>query len=182
MKAQDVILGIVMKKPMSGYDIKKCFETTFSFFFDASYGSVYPTLDKMEREGYLSKETVPQAGKPNKNVFSITDRGREAFRTYLNSAVEPDTVRSDICTKLYFGEHTTQDQVLNWMRQSIDRLKESLASLRQTEAHFQDLFSDTQRICVQIGIQTSEAQLSVLQESYKQLLRIKGGEEVGGES
>ena len=56
MTSQDVILGILMKRSLSGYDIKHMFETIFSYFYNASFGTIYPTLSKMEKEGLITKE------------------------------------------------------------------------------------------------------------------------------
>lgn len=73
MKIQGVILGILNSGPHSGYEIKRQFEERFSFFFNASYGSIYPTLSKFEKEKLITKKTVKHEGKPNKNVYTITD-------------------------------------------------------------------------------------------------------------
>ena len=79
MNSQDVILGIIMYHSLSGYDIKHKLETIFSYFYNASYGTIYPTLSKMEKEGMITKESVIQEGRPNKNVYSITEEGQQAI-------------------------------------------------------------------------------------------------------
>lgn len=88
MNIQDVILGILSEKPHSGYEIKRHFEEYFSFFFDASYGTIYPTLSKMEKLNLITKESVRQEGKPDKNVFTITSAGLDQFHAYLQSPAE----------------------------------------------------------------------------------------------
>ena len=76
MNSQDVILGMLMKRSLTGYEIKQLFEDLFSYFYSSSYGTIYPMLHRMEKEELLTKENVLQDGKPNKNVFTITEKGR----------------------------------------------------------------------------------------------------------
>ena len=39
-----VLLGLLSHNPMTGYDIKKSVATRMSYFWDLSYGQIYPTL------------------------------------------------------------------------------------------------------------------------------------------
>ena len=48
MDVQSVLLGFLMNTSMTGYDLKKAFSISFSFFSGLSYGSIYPALKKME--------------------------------------------------------------------------------------------------------------------------------------
>ena len=54
--------------PASGYDMKKCFESSFGHFFPAGYGSIYPALATLARNGLVEFEEVPQEGKPDRKV------------------------------------------------------------------------------------------------------------------
>ena len=83
MKGRDVILGILRNKPRTGYEINDILQNQISYFYDGTYGMIYPTLKKLEKEEKVKKETVIQEDKPNKNIFSITDKGREELRKYL---------------------------------------------------------------------------------------------------
>lgn len=48
-----VILGFLCEKDMTGYEIKQKMTISTSNFIDASFGSIYPMLKKMEK-GSLS--------------------------------------------------------------------------------------------------------------------------------
>jgi DNA-binding PadR family transcriptional regulator len=171
MKAQDVILGILMNGSKSGYDIKKDFETVFSYFYDASFGSVYPALKVMEKEGLIKKETFIQDAKPNKHVYSITDKGKEVFHTYLCSPVSKDIVRSDISTRLFLGQYAEPELVVSWITSVIRQYEESLRIIEQFKEGLWDQLTITQKICVSLGInshhneiETLKAGLTMLQE------------------
>jgi DNA-binding PadR family transcriptional regulator len=171
MKAQDVILGILMNGSKSGYDIKKDFETVFSYFYDASFGSVYPALKIMDQEGLIKKETILQESKPNKHVYSISDKGKEAFHSYLSSPVASDIVRSDISMRLFFGDYAESDLVVSWIETIVRQYEQSLRTVEQYKAELSDQLTVTQKICISLGvnsyrneIETLKAGLTMLQE------------------
>ena len=58
------------KKPVTGYDIKKIVSTTVG----SSHQQIYRTLGEMLRKGIVTKTTIPQAGKPDKNLFELVDK------------------------------------------------------------------------------------------------------------
>lgn len=104
MDVRTLCLGILTKSDATGYEIKKILETTYSHFFDASYGSIYPALNKLTREGLISRVTMPQSGRPDKKVYSITASGRMAFLDALQKLPGPDRVRSEFLAILSFAE------------------------------------------------------------------------------
>ena len=54
MDVKTIILGFLMDNSMTGYELKKAFSISFSFFSGISYGSIYPALKKMEGEGLIT--------------------------------------------------------------------------------------------------------------------------------
>jgi DNA-binding PadR family transcriptional regulator len=67
-----MILKLLSKKPMHGYEVMRALEEESGGCYSASPGSVYPTLQMLEDQGYVvCKE------EEGKKVYSITDEGRE---------------------------------------------------------------------------------------------------------
>ena len=50
MTGKDIILGLLIEKSRSGYEINEVFETVFRYFYKTSYGMIYPTLRRLEKE------------------------------------------------------------------------------------------------------------------------------------
>ncbi|UJF34135.1 PadR family transcriptional regulator [Paenibacillus hexagrammi] len=170
MNSQDVILGVLMKRKLSGYDIKQLFETIFSYFYNASFGTIYPTLAKMEKEGLISKESIIQEGKPNKNVFTITEEGKRRFAAYIASPITPNELKSDFMMRMFFGEYTEADQIKEWLELGIQEQEAELHKLREDYKRYKPGMSVTQEICIRIGLAQVEATLLSLQEGYKRVL------------
>ena len=65
-----VILRLISKRPMHGYEVMKALEEESKGYYRPSPGSVYPTLQMLEDEGYV---TVEEAD--GKKIYSITEDG-----------------------------------------------------------------------------------------------------------
>ena len=66
-----VILDLLQQGPRHGYDIIRALEERFHGFYSPSAGSVYPTLQLLEDQGY-----VTSSQQDGKRVYTITDAGR----------------------------------------------------------------------------------------------------------
>ncbi|MEX2541574.1 MAG: PadR family transcriptional regulator [Trueperaceae bacterium] len=102
-KSRYSILGVLSSGPKSGYDIKKMTESSTAHFWAESYGNLYPTLRRLESEGLVASQLLPQEGRPDKRVYRLTGPGRNAFREWLAEPVEEAPVRNELLLKLFFG-------------------------------------------------------------------------------
>ena len=51
---ENIVLGFLSEKSMTGYEIKKQMENSTSFFYNTSFGNIYPTLKKLEASGHAT--------------------------------------------------------------------------------------------------------------------------------
>ncbi|MFF0826448.1 PadR family transcriptional regulator [Brevibacillus sp. NPDC003359] len=149
-------------QPLTGYEIKKLLEEFFSHFYRSTYGTIYPMLTRMEKEGLITKEVVPQDGKPNKKVLTITDKGRECFNDYLIGPLEQDSTKSDFLMRLYFGEFVGYDRVMIWLTQAQEDAQIKLKELQQSYLLHKNEMHPAQIICIQIGINEYSAKLETI--------------------
>lgn len=169
LQAKYVVLGLLSNRPMSGYEIKKHFEGNFSFFFDASYGSVYPTLNKLEQEGFISKTTIRQEDRPNKHEYELTPSGKQLFESYLRSPLLEDSIRSDLCMRLYFGEFADERTVVEWIETGIRRHEDTASTLRGIREQFKERMSMAQALSLQIGIDYHQNICTTLLQGLEQM-------------
>lgn len=82
------ILGIVLEKPQSAYDIQKDVEYHhFSRWTKISVPSIYRKVIQLHRKGYLQRETVKGERFADKAIYSITDQGRAYFDQLMDTYV-----------------------------------------------------------------------------------------------
>lgn len=111
MDVKTIILGFLNEGEMSGYDIKQFFSNSIGFFYDASFGAIYPALRKLEEDRLVTKREIIQSGKPNKILYSMTDAGKEIFQKEMMTPIQPPIVRSDMLVKLFFaGKRSLEEQ------------------------------------------------------------------------
>lgn len=158
-----------MNSDASGYDIKRTLEQVFSYFYNASYGTIYPTLGKMEKQGLIAKESIIQEGKPNKNVYTITEQGKAAFLSYLQSDIQPVEVKSDFMLRLFFGRYADPKLVIAWLEKNISQTEQNLKQLYSEYEQWKSHMSPTQLICIKIGISHAEGTLKSLQEGLRDI-------------
>lgn len=91
-----VILGLLKTKPMHGYEVMRALEEESGGWYKASAGSVYPTLQMLEDQGFVSAQV-----EDGKKVYSITDAGLKHLEA--NSDVVDEIVdRVSDFTSRYF--------------------------------------------------------------------------------
>ena len=109
MDVKTLCLGVLTLGEASGYEIKKAFEDgPFAHFHAAGFGSIYPALNKLSAEGFVTCTEETQAGRPPKKVYRIAPAGMSAFRDALGKEPSGDTVRSECLFMLFFG-HLLED-------------------------------------------------------------------------
>lgn len=81
-----VILGIVLEKPQSAYDIQKDVEYHhFSRWTKISVPSIYRKVIQLSEQGYLKSSIVKGDKFADKAIYEITDKGRSYFEQLMNS-------------------------------------------------------------------------------------------------
>ena len=96
MNVRTLCLAILYFGDATGYEIKKLsMEGKYSHFVDASFGSIYPSLARLEKDGMVTCCEETQPGKPPRKVYSITQAGRAAFVRSLYDPPARDVFRSE---------------------------------------------------------------------------------------
>jgi DNA-binding PadR family transcriptional regulator len=124
------ILGLLKEQPLHGYELKKRLGETLGAFWGVSFGSLYPALRRLERQGAIavvdsagSSEPVPAtgslageaaaarlrvlpkpAGRRTRKAYRITPTGETLFLALLAADDGGDDERA-FSVKLAFCRH-----------------------------------------------------------------------------
>src|SRR5688500_6481991 len=79
------ILGLLKERPMHGYQLTRELTQALGGFWRVSYGSLYPTLRRLERDEAIVSQPSdqPVAGRRRKYVYRITEDGEASFLALL---------------------------------------------------------------------------------------------------
>jgi DNA-binding PadR family transcriptional regulator len=137
MNIRTLCLGILSIREASGYEIKKEIEAgRFSYFIEASFGSIYPALTQLLKDGLVSVRAEEKAGRPDKKVYAITEAGRRQLPRWLAAEPAPDKYKSEFLFMMLMQEHLDPARRLAAMELQIARLKDDLARIHCCRADF----------------------------------------------
>lgn len=106
------ILGLINNGDKTGYEIMTVFRDSLRHFWTAQTSQIYRELQAMEKLGWISQTHIPQDGKPDKNVFSITPAGHEELLRWLREDNLPDSVHNPFLLKTFFlGELPVEENL-----------------------------------------------------------------------
>ncbi len=128
MDTEKMVLGFLMSGPKTGYKIKTI-TGHLMIAYKLSLNQIYPVLRKLEASELIKKEVVFQVGKPNKNVYTITDKGKEKFYHTITSAPLPVDYHLDFLTKMFFFRFLSREDVLVQFENEILSLEEQIEEL-----------------------------------------------------
>lgn len=128
MTKEVLLLGLLKKKPMYGYEIKQLVDEELTNFAPISSGSLYHNLKALEKKGLVSKTVVKDSAHPEKQIFHITDKGVGTFEQLIRANVtnfERPSLSLDV--SLYFLEEADTAKFLERLRELLCRLRDGHA-------------------------------------------------------
>jgi len=144
MDAKNLCLGALTCGDASGYEIKKMFEEgPFAYFHQVSFGSIYPALAKLCDDQLITMREQSQDGRPDKKVYSLTDKGRQALKIALKKTPADDKLRSEAMVMFFLQDFLEADHLHEVFNQQLGFyrcLLERVDGLDDTDVPPQRLF------------------------------------------
>lgn len=121
-KTRYVLLGLLQEEELSGYEMKKIIDIRMSFFWQESFGQIYPELSKMIVEELIDFSSTKTTGKIKREKirYKITLKGEKELKEWMEAENEKDTSRSEFLLKMFLST----DKNVEEMRKHIIQFKE----------------------------------------------------------
>lgn len=167
------ILGLLHETAMHGYELRKQLAAKLGAFRAAiSYGSLYPTLRRLQAAGWISEDATVKSGeeppllasKRGRVVYKITAEGKERFQDLLGNA-GPETYE-DPAFGVHFAFFSRTDQatrlrILEGRRRRVEERREGLREVLSRAAERIDAYTlELQRH----GLEACEREVRWLEE------------------
>lgn len=133
-RTQFAVLGFLASSPKSGYEIKKAISETTSYFWNESFGQIYPILRELEGAGLVERGELATNGKRTSQKYCITLAGLEALRAWLEAPIENFAARNELLLKMFFGRHVSRDTLIEHLREYRYSQEKSLKAYQQYKA------------------------------------------------
>ena len=135
MNARTLCLSILYEGEATGYEIRKLsVEGECSYFVEASYGSIYPALQKLEAEKLVTSRVEQQDGKPAKKIYAITEAGRQVFISSLFEKLGEDEFRSEFLLFARFASELPASLVEQRLRERVEMIDVQMAEIDKLRA------------------------------------------------
>jgi PadR family transcriptional regulator, regulatory protein AphA len=132
MNVRTICLSILYTEESTGYEIRKLStEGEYSYFVDASFGAIYPALQKLEADGLVTSRVEQQDGKPAKKIYAITPAGRREFIDSLFDKLGEDEFRSEFLLFLRFAAELPQSLVASRLKEQLSKLDDKIAEMEK---------------------------------------------------
>ena len=127
------ILGLVNRKPLTGYDITKAFNEGLVEFWYAKHSQIYPELKRLTDEDLISYETIIQGEKLEKKLYTITPKGKKCLQKWLakDDPLEP-TPKDIFRLRAYFCDEMDDDTLLQQFQSALSKHSERLEYLENS--------------------------------------------------
>ncbi len=132
------LLGLLYKEAGHGYDLHRTVNADLNQVWHLSQSQAYAILKRLEAQGDLSVEKIPQKKLPSRQLLKMTEQGRKKFLSWLNtpSGGSIRSIRMEFITRLYFLKKYSPQKITKAFAQQraeadihIQRLEATLAEL-----------------------------------------------------
>lgn len=163
---EGVCLGIINKQqPCTAYRVRCRLKEAPSSHWRASAGSVYPMLERLQQEEFLTSERDVDDGR-GRQLLSVTQTGRKALKVWLLAGNERDLIASvtdPIRSRSFFLDLLPAQRRKKFIDELIVKMEDYLA---ETEQHLalKSASSDRDEYLGSLGaVKITEARLEWLE-------------------
>jgi DNA-binding PadR family transcriptional regulator len=159
------VLGLLKERPMHGYELRKQLVQRLGFFWTVSFGSLYPTLRKMEKRGAVEKVRPGDPALRRKQVYRITERGEREFLELLEEGTSSAWEDDKFPLRLTFFRYLRPETRIRLLERRRDYLEDKLEEGRRHLARVKRGRGDTYTLSLmRHGVEVTERDIAWLDE------------------
>jgi DNA-binding PadR family transcriptional regulator len=99
MDRELLLLGLLRQEGMHGYQLAEFIQKDLASCTSLKKSAAYYVLDRMEKDGWVTRSTEREGNRPERYVYSITPAGEAVFQRLLRenlATYQPPTFESDV--------------------------------------------------------------------------------------
>ena len=142
MVQQLLLLGVLLEEKMHGYRLNEYVTHAMSLHTDIKKSTVYYTLEKLEKDGYVEQEMEREGKRPERRVYQITEKGRSYFLDLLRehlSSYEQAYYADDV--GIAFMDQLPADEAHQLLTEKREKIQSILQQLQEHPEHGEKWFS-----------------------------------------
>lgn len=165
MSLKYALLGLLAESPKYGYEIKRGFEGALGNVWSVSYGQLYPTLRRLAELNWVTKKTEPGKKAAEKNIYSITEKGKKKLDEWLLKPLRSTyKVKDEFTLRFLFFSKLSADTVLEYLAAEQKKTVQQKESFESTLVSLRDEIDYYLQAIIRKGIIHLEAETQWLAE------------------
>jgi len=154
MYSEILVLAMLRQGPRHGYEIKKDIDRALGGMVTLNNKTLYLALKHFEVIGAVTRQVIPQEGKPNRHLYELTERGIELLQAFLQDFPASQAANdAEFFTRVAFFDYLEVPEREAILTSRLAYLEGCLSYL-QTMQHL----ADTEQCANTSGISMSHAQ------------------------
>lgn len=163
---EQVLLGLIGRRPQASYDLRRFFADTPAVAYQPSAGTLVPALHRLQARGLLDAAHDASSGRRARRVFHLSAAGRAAHQRWLRQPVQAATIGRDLGLHLMrfaMMEHQLpSSDILDFLADLAGALQTFIANI-DTYLDTAELPGEHSRLALQHGIAVHRASLAWVQ-------------------
>ena len=99
MSLRHALLGVLVARPMSGYELSQFFDSSTGWVWTAPHSQIYPLLGRMENDGVIEAEDQVRGTRLKRKVYSVTPDGLEELKEWIGTPHPTPGSRDPVLTQ-----------------------------------------------------------------------------------
>ncbi|WP_431219902.1 helix-turn-helix transcriptional regulator [Leifsonia xyli] len=136
MKLEHLLLGVLLVRPRTGYDLTRYMEMEGVFMRPRTQMSqIYRSLSQMADRGWVTYTVSTRPGAQDAKIYQATPLGREIFMQWLTAPFHPtmEAVNYEFRARLFFSGFLDEDAVIELLTIEIESRKRQIAKYRNRD-------------------------------------------------
>jgi len=133
-----LILGMLLYKDLTIYDMKKAFDEGINQFFTTSFGALHPALKKLSDKGFTSSKRAVEKGR-TKKIYTLTSEGRAHFLEWLKEDIGMKKIQEEGLLRVFFYKELPKRKQVALLKRYVQEMRDRIAALEGIRAHHQAL-------------------------------------------
>ncbi|TCP30846.1 PadR family transcriptional regulator [Scopulibacillus darangshiensis] len=143
------ILSTLANHPCSGYELAEHLDA----LWPAKHSQIYPLLKKLHQDGLLTFEHVMQTDKPNKKIFSITEKGKKELENWIAEPPAISVTRDEFFIKMYASWLVNEEDTKKLINERLTEMEHKIALRKASlsKAEYKDGEQDPNKLSKHFG-------------------------------
>lgn len=166
------LLGLLYRQAGYGYDLHRTVLNDLGQVWHLSQSQAYSILKRLEIQGDIISEVVPQEKLPSRQLLQMTGQGRQRFLAWLEapSGGSIRAIRMGFLTRLYFLRMYMPERQVDAFERQRSEVRFHLGRLAQSRAElpFDQIYN---RMSLDLRLRQLETVLTWLDECQRDFIR-----------